>query len=518
MRLIPSRLSLSQKISLSLALVLLALSLPGGTYLISTVRAAFAEQEQELGSLLPKVLASALSNPIASGQKAAVQELVDDAARGDTLAYVMVLGAQGELLALAGPYAEEVGARLDAIPPNRSAGTLTLGQAEVLDLHAAVSGGSAGHVHVGLGLGTVRTRSAAVGQRSVLLILGSILFIVLAAALVSRRFTAPLQNLTRVVNRIAEEGDLTTEVPVVQGEEDEVAQLARAFAAMVARLKEVLLQLHESSELLSEAVLALEESAQQQNEMVTRHATALQQTQITAQHIRQMSQLAAGSAEDVLRVAQRAEELGRTGEDALAQTVEGLVELRSHVVQIAEKIAALGDRTEQIGGITETVKDLADQSNLLAINAAIEAARGGEEGRGFEVVAREIRTLADQSIRSTSQVREILVDIAGAISATVRITDQGTRRMEAGLAQVRTSGENLRELSAIVRDSAASVRQIAHIVNQQHTGISQIFNSVTDLGTLMEDTVKRIEATSASTATLKLLSERVSEVLRPYRV
>ncbi|WZX23414.1 methyl-accepting chemotaxis protein [Myxococcus stipitatus] len=228
--------------------------------------------------------------------------------------------------------------------------------------------------------------------------------------------------------------------------------------------------------------------------------------------------MASSSAQSVIEVAERAEALGKTGEEAVSASIDGLVDLRSQVEQITLRIMSLSERTQQIGGITETVKDLADQSHLLAVNAAIEAARSGEHGKGFAVVAREIRALADQSIRATNQVRKILSDIAEAISSTVQITAEGTQRMEAGLTQARASGDTLRQLSTIVQDSTASARQIARTVSQQATGIEQIFTAVNELNSLMGDTVKRISTTNDSAVSLKMLSERVAEVVRAYRV
>ena len=146
---------------------------------------------------------------------------------------------------------------------------------------------------------------------------------------------------------------------------------------------------------------------------------------------------------------------------------------------MARRIFALDERTREVSGIVDSVKDLADQSNMLALNAAIEAVRSGEHGKGFSVVAREIRALADQSIQATSRVRELLDDIGSSVSAAVRITERGAERMESGLAQVRTSGQNLKELANIVQDNASAVRQIAAAVNQQNVGISQITQAVT---------------------------------------
>ena len=175
----------------------------------------------------------------------------------------------------------------------------------------------------------------------------------------------------------------------------------------------------------------------------------------------------------MLKVAERADDIGRSGEQAIEQTLGGLTEIRSQVDAIAQKIGELAERTRQIGLITETVKDLADQSNMLALNAAIEAVRSGEHGKGFSVVAREIRSLADQSIQATNRVREILEDITAAIRTAVAITEKGSQKMESSLIQVRTSGENLRELSGIVKENSAAVRQIAAAVNQQNAGITR---------------------------------------------
>jgi methyl-accepting chemotaxis protein len=280
----------------------------------------------------------------------------------------------------------------------------------------------------------------------------------------------------------------------------------------------VLQQLQSSTELMTRSVRVLDESASDQNQMATRYAAALQETQATAQELHQTSLVASKTAESVIKVAERADELGRTGEAAITESINGLVELRDQVKEIEAQINALSEHTRQIGGITQTVKDLADQSHMLALNAAIEAVRSGEHGKGFGVVAREIRSLADRSIRATSQVRDLLADVSNAISNTVRITEQGARRMEAGLSQVRHSGDTLRALSAIVRDSSASVRQIAETVNQQTAGIEQIFTAVIELNSLMDGTLERITATSTSVSSLRSHSDRVSQVVSDYQI
>jgi len=381
---------------------------------------------------------------------------------------------------------------------------------------APLSGGMRGVVHVGLKQESI---SGPVG-RLWLTMLGLGLLIVaggvVAAMVLSRSLVGSLRELTEAVAHIVESGDLARPIPMHSG--DEVGQLARFFSRMVERQRSVVQNLQQAAEALNASTEQLNASAAEQSQTISRQASALQETQVTAQEIRQTSLLAAQKADSVLSVAERADELSRTGEAALEQTLIGLNDIRAQVQEIAAKILELGERTVQIGSITQTVKDLADQSNMLALNAAIEAVRSGEHGKGFGVVAREIRALADQSIESTDRVRELLDDIGNSVNVAVRITERGSQRMEAGLEQVRTYGKNLRELSSIIQDNAAAVRQIAAAVGQQNVGINQITTAVSDLSKMMDETVSRIGATGEAATTLQIISDQLSDAVKSYRV
>ncbi|WP_338866197.1 methyl-accepting chemotaxis protein [Myxococcus stipitatus] len=509
------RFSLHLKIIVAPALVALSFALLSVGYTIPRMRDAFEEQGRVMSAAVPTALASAMADLLRNREQELIQATLDSVVQDGTLAYVGFADEQGRLVAVAGAHAPALRAHAGELTITKEGTSLMADDVELLNMAAAVPGGL-GTVHVGFNRSEARGRieSVVVAHR---LVLTAMLVVMTAMAwALSRRIVAPLGILTRVVRRIAEHGDLRE--PVHVSTNDEVGDLAMAVGILVGKLKELLHQLHSSTELLSDSVMGLNESATEQSQMVSRQAAALQETQVTAQEIRQTALLASNSAQSVIEVAERAEALGKTGEDAVAASIEGMVDLRSQVEQITLRIMSLSERTQQIGGITETVKDLADQSHLLAVNAAIEAARSGEHGKGFAVVAREIRALADQSIRATNQVRKILSDIAEAISSTVQITAEGTQRMEAGLTQARASGDTLRQLTTIVQDSTASARQIALTVNQQATGIEQIFTAVNELNALMGDTVKRISSTNDSAVSLKMLSERVAEVVRAYRV
>ncbi|GAO01163.1 methyl-accepting chemotaxis protein [Anaeromyxobacter sp. PSR-1] len=332
----------------------------------------------------------------------------------------------------------------------------------------------------------------------------------------TRTITQPLLELTRAAGEIVRSGDLTQKIDAHSN--DEIGELSRTFNQMVDRLREMASSLRQSLASLVEAVTNLEATNADQRETITRQAAALQETQVTAQEIKQTSNMAAQKAEVVLKVASEADEIGRSGETSIEQTLTWLADIRTEASDISTKIGELGARTRQIGHITQSVRDLADQSNMLALNAAIEAVRSGEHGKGFGVVAREIRSLADQSIQATHRVSDVLDDTANAITSTIAISEKGAQKIDSGLTQVRTSGETLRRLSNIVRENSAAVRQIAAAVSQQDAGIAQIFGSVTELSKAVDDTVKRVETTDRATEAVKSVTAQVEGIIKEYRV
>ncbi|MFY0569329.1 methyl-accepting chemotaxis protein [Archangium lansingense] len=352
--------------------------------------------------------------------------------------------------------------------------------------------------------------SAALGM------LGFFLALAVAGAWwLARGIARPISALNQAVTHVLEDGDLSHRVEVHT--RDEVGELATAFSRMMEQLLQTTVGLQQGTRTLTGAVTELSKATENQERNLARQAAAIQETQVTAQEIRETSKMAEERSRAVLEVTTRAEEVGSVGETTLGASLAGLQDLHEKVGKLAGTILLLGNRTQQIGEIAQTVKDLADQSNMLALNAAIEAVRSGEHGKGFGVVAREIRALADQSIESTDRVRELLEDIGRSIEATVKMTEKGQHQMQDGLAQIKASGESLRELTSIVRDNAGAARQIAVAVSQQNAGIAQIFTAVTDLSSLMDETMQGVQATTRATNSLREAAERMETVARTYR-
>jgi methyl-accepting chemotaxis protein len=499
---------LQMKVSLLVVVALLGLALATGLGNYFHFRSVLEDEATQRGKAISSTLASALVDI----PDAAVATTIANVKKDAALAYVEVVGPEGRILAHTFPgRAPSQDERV--LKQSEKVQQVVIEGATYIDVPALVITGAI--VHVGLDPNAGKA-VALHAQRPLLAI--TLLALVVAALislLLVARVVGPLRELTAAARQIVE-GDLSHEVQVKSS--DEVGELASAFAQMVGKLKEVLGTLQESAQLLTRAGAELGASTNEQSQTITRQASALQQTQVTAQEIRQTSLLAAQKAEAVLKLTEDADQVSSQGEAAIEKSLGGLTDIRAQVVEMAEKISQLAERTRQIGGITETVKDLADQSNMLALNAAIEAVRSGEHGKGFAVVAREIRSLADQSIKATSRVREILEDIAEAIRSTVAISEHGSQKIEGGLLQVKQSGENLKQLSSIVRDNSSAVKQIAAAVSQQNAGITQIFSAVTDQTKLMDETMRRLDSTTQAASVLKDLSQRVSELVRQFRL
>lgn len=433
--------------------------------------------------------------------------------------YVFVLGDGGKVVAHT--FEGEVPAAVQGLAQEKN-GEMGVDKVEImldgkrmLDIGVPIQDAT-GSVHIGMDLGWAQKQVNQVTWNA----MGTVLVILIVGItflwVVTSRMITPIHALTGVAQRIVRDGDLTQKIEIES--KDEIGQLADYFNQMVDWQKKTLTDLSTSILVLNETVRDLERISESQNQAVTLQATALQETQVTAQEIKQTSQMAAQKAEEILKMAEKADVIGRSGEESVEQSLTGLTDIRAQVQEIALKIADLTDRTRQIGSITDTVKDLADQSNMLALNAAIEAVRSGEHGKGFGLVAREIRRLADQSIQATGRVKEILDSISDAIDKVVQITESGSKRMEGGYDLVKASGDNLRTLAGVVKDNSVSVRQIATAVGQQNVGITQIFGAVTNQTEMMSEAVKHVETTAEMVKVLKEASRRLSDAVGKYKV
>jgi methyl-accepting chemotaxis protein len=229
---------------------------------------------------------------------------------------------------------------------------------------------------------------------------------------------------------------------------------------------------------LSSASAEILAGTTQQAAGMREHSSAVTETVSTVDEVLQTSEQAAQRAQAVSESSQRAAEASHAGRKAVEESVSAMGTVKEQTGSIAESILTLAEQAQAIGEIITTVNDIAEQTNVLSLNAAIEASRAGEHGKGFSVVANEVKALADQSKKATTQVRQILSEIQKATNAAVMVTEQGSKGVNEAIKTVNEAGAMIRTLSDIIAEAVQSASQIAASAAQQATGMRQIHQPV----------------------------------------
>jgi methyl-accepting chemotaxis protein len=363
-----------------------------------------------------------------------------------------------------------------------------------------------------------RMQQIAEDARSTMLINGAvavILGLVLAAAL-SRSIADPLRVIAGAAERLAT-GDLSTERLDLE-RRDEVGALSRSFSRLAESLRTQIRSITEGVNVLSTAASQISTSTTEFAATSAETAAAVSETTTTVEELRQTAIVASQKAKSVSDTSQRAAQVAQTGRQSVEDTVAGMRRIREQMDSIAERMVRLNEQSQSIGQIVTTVEDLAAQSNMLAVNAGIEAAKAGEHGRGFAVVAQEVRNLAEQSRQATAQVMAILADIQKATSAAMMATEQGGKSVDAGVSQASQAGQSIAQITANVADSAAAASQIAASSQQQLVGVDQVaasMDGVKQASLQNADGARQLEAAARN---LKEVGDRLQRLTQQYRL
>jgi methyl-accepting chemotaxis protein len=252
--------------------------------------------------------------------------------------------------------------------------------------------------------------------------------------------------------------------------------------------------------------------------MATQQASAITETSATVSEIAQIAKTATAQADRVIEVAQHSEDLSLKGKEKVEEVVSAMVLLGEQVKTTVTTMNQLSLRAQQIGDVIATVRELAEQSNLLALNAAIEASRAGEHGRGFSVVALEMRNLAEQSKAAAGRVRTMLGEVEKWTREAVEATGQGEKQAQTSIQLAEAAGGSIEGLAEAIRESSLAAKQIAANTRQQTTGVEQILAAVAQLSQAMTETVAGTKQIERGTESLSDLSSRLLQSVQRYQV
>jgi len=316
------------------------------------------------------------------------------------------------------------------------------------------------------------------------------------------------------VTRLVSEGDMTVEIKP-KSEKD---VLNNALVNMVARIKNQIVIINETVHNLVTTTSELASTTSEYAASAAETATSVSETTSSTEEVRQTTEMSSQKAHQVLEKAQSTQEVSKDGIRATRETIESMQQIKSQVEIIAENVVKLSEQNQAIGVIIAAVDDITERSNLLAVNASIEAIKAGEQGKGFSVVAQEIRNLADQSKQSTKEIRAILDSIQKATSAAVLSTEQGSKTADAGVKKVTKSGEVIETLADSIEETAQLSTQIAASASEQQVGMEQITVSMESLKQAGIQNTEGSKQLEEAIADLKDMGKSLEEMISLFKI
>ncbi|EHQ53103.1 methyl-accepting chemotaxis sensory transducer [Ectothiorhodospira sp. PHS-1] len=371
-----------------------------------------------------------------------------------------------------------------------------------------------------MGLGIPRAQAdgiVAEGMSSLLLRMVLTLVIVIAlgmvgAVLFARSIVNPIRYVGATLRDIADgEGDLTRRLKVTG--RNELADLALAFNAFAERIHELVRQVSVATSQLASASEQLSTTSEETREQVRHQHSETDQVATAMNEMTATVQEVARNASEAAQAAQETQHETHAGSQVVKQTITSIEALAGEVENAAEVIGRLSTDSEEIGKVLDVIRGIAEQTNLLALNAAIEAARAGEQGRGFAVVADEVRTLASRTQSSTKEIQAMIERLQSGTSGAVKVMEQGRGKARESVSQAARAGQSLEtinqaiagindmnaqiasaaeEQSAVAEEINRNVSNISHSVDQTSRGAAQIASASDELARLAADLQVRV--------------------------
>ncbi|MBC2581453.1 methyl-accepting chemotaxis protein [Clostridium sp. DJ247] len=340
--------------------------------------------------------------------------------------------------------------------------------------------------------------------------------IVILAFIISVNITTPMIRMSQAAFRISQ-GDLTVEFSK-EKHFDEMAILIEAARNMLVNLREQTREIINVVNVLASSVSEITVSLTQVTSGAAETSSAVSETTATVEEIKQTVFLSSEKTKNVSNSAKHSLEISKSGSKATEETLQGMDVINSQMKEIAESIIALSEQSQNISELIESVDNISEQSNILAVNASIEAAKAGEHGKGFSIVAQEIRNLAEQSKQSTKQVRNILKDIQKATNKAVMTTEKGIKLVDVGMEKAAEAGQAIQNLMENITISAQAAIQIEASSQQQLVGMDQVaiaMEGINEASIRNLDSMKQLEE---ATRNLQEMGYRLKQLTEKYKV
>ncbi len=484
--------------------------------LVNDVRPRLENKARVMG----KMLSQQLRKPLAANDLVTVEKAINNLRNDRYLSYAAIRDVNGKTIfgiddAMAPPIPSDMG-ETPAIDAEHDIFFLDHERKNDFIYPVMDGGRKLGYVQLGYVdklVGGSATKAMLPIQFCFVLI--TILAIIAVRYLLSRNIVKPLQQMSELANSLAA-GDLSGEAIEVKGN-NEISNLNQAINQIASAMKKSLGSMKNISSRLVESSSTANTTTGQLSLLANQQATAISQTSATIEEIRRTGELSKEKAGNISKSSTEALVVSEEGLSAVEKSVREFKEVRKEVDRIATSIEAQLSLVDEVEEVISTVNELAEQSNVLAVNASIEAAKAGEYGRGFTVVSQEITNLANESKAATAQIRGTLGKIQSAIQSSVEMTKQGKQRVEKGVGRIENTGQIISRLRTTIADAAEVSKGIANSTNEQFVGLEQIVQAMLEIGDTATKNSSHAKAVDQSSEQLQDMSGELARLVKRYK-
>jgi methyl-accepting chemotaxis protein len=349
---------------------------------------------------------------------------------------------------------------------------------------------------------------------AIIVVIGSVLSLLLAYITITG-ISRGVQRIESAASRLAE-GDLNVEVDY-QGR-DELGSIAQAFNNMASTFRQTVNEIQDSITRLAAAAEETSVVTAQTNAGISQQQTETSQVATAVNEMNATVHEVARNAVDAAAAAKEADEHFNAGKKVVDTIIEAIGDLAMEVDQASKVIHDLEQESDGIGSVLDVIKGIAEQTNLLALNAAIEAARAGEQGRGFAVVADEVRTLAGRTQESTKEIEEMITRLQSGAGRAVQVMETGKEKTRVGVEQAAAAGEALQTINEAVERISTMNTQIASAAEEQSAVTEEINRSIVNISSVAEHSAAGAQQTAAASDDLAKLAEQLKGLVERFKV